>query len=33
MKWDVSLIAATVERYVLDYNISVVRVLLDNIYH
>jgi N-acetylglucosaminylphosphatidylinositol deacetylase len=31
-KWDASLIAATVNRYVVDYNISIVRVLL-NIYH
>jgi N-acetylglucosaminylphosphatidylinositol deacetylase len=31
-KWDASLIAATVNRYVVDYNISTVRALLNDIY-
>jgi N-acetylglucosaminylphosphatidylinositol deacetylase len=31
--WNASLIAATVNRYVVDYNISIVRILLNNIYH
>lgn len=32
-KWDASLIAATVKKYVIDHNISIVCFLLDNIYH